>query len=65
MVNLCEAYRGTHCAEDDSVFITLGSKPYLIRHNNRLPIVVYAPEGAKVHYRVWTVGVETKVVEKG
>jgi hypothetical protein len=46
-------------------FITLGSKPYLIRYNSRLPIVVYVPEGVEVRYRLWTAGTETKAVEKG
>jgi ecotin len=46
-------------------FITLGGEPYLIRYNNRLPVVVYAPEGVELRYRVWTAGAETKVVEKG
>jgi ecotin len=35
-------------------FITLGGEPYFIRYNSRLPIVVYAPEGAEVRYRIWS-----------
>ena len=46
-------------------FITIGGKPYLIRYNSRLPIVVYAPEGAEVRYRIWTAGREVKAMEKG
>ena len=46
-------------------FITLGGEPYLIRYNSRLPIVVYVPEGVEVHYRVWTAGTKTRVIEKG
>ena len=46
-------------------FITLGGQPYLIRYNSRLPIIVYAPEGVEVRYRIWSVGPETKVIEKG
>jgi ecotin len=34
-------------------FVTLGGEPFLIRYNSRLPIVVYAPEGVEVRYRVW------------
>jgi ecotin len=48
-----------------SRFITLGGEPYLIRYNSRLPVVVYAPEGVEVRYRVWGAGPETKVIEKG
>jgi ecotin len=44
-------------------FITVG--PYLIRYNSRLPIVVYAPEGVEVRYRVWSAGAEAKAIEKG
>jgi len=44
-------------------FITLGGEPYLIRYNSRLPIVMYAPEGVEVRYRIWSVGSETKVLE--
>jgi ecotin len=46
-------------------FVTLGGKPYLIRYNSRLPLVVYAPEGVEVRYRIWSAGPETKVIEKG
>ena len=30
--------------------------PLLIRYNSRLPIVVYAPEGYELRYRIWTAG---------
>ena len=46
-------------------FITLGGEPYLIRYNSRLPIVVYAPEGVEVRYRIWSAGPEAKAMEKG
>ena len=46
-------------------FITLGGEPYLIRYNSRLPIVVYAPEGVEIRYRIWSASPETKAVEKG
>jgi ecotin len=46
-------------------FITLGGEPYLIRYNSRLPIVVYAPEGVEVRYRVWSAGPEAKVMREG
>jgi len=45
-------------------FITLGGEPLLLRYNSRLPIVVYAPEGVEVRYRVWSVGPEA-VIEEG
>jgi len=46
-------------------FIALGGEPYLISYNSRLPVVVYAPEGVEIRYRIWSAGPETKAVEKG
>jgi len=46
-------------------FITLGGEPCLVRYNSRLPIVVYAPEGVEVRYRIWSAGPEVKTIEKG
>jgi ecotin len=37
----------------------------LIRYNSRLPLVVYAPEGVEVRYRIWTAAPEMKEIEKG
>ena len=37
----------------------------LIRYNSRLPIVVYAPEGVEIRYRVWKAEPKAIVVEKG
>lgn len=48
-----------------SRFITLGGEPYLIRYNSRLPVVVYAPEGVEIRYRIWSAGPETTALEKG
>ena len=48
-----------------SRFISLGGEPYLISYNSRLPVVVYAPEGVEIRYRIWSAGPETKAVEKG
>jgi ecotin len=48
-----------------SRFVTLGGDPYLIRYNSRLPVVVFAPEGAEVRYRIWAAGAETRAMEKG
>ena len=61
---------GTQMAIDPNApklnrFITLGGEPYLIRYNSRLPVVVYAPEGVEVRYRIWSAEPETKVIEKG
>jgi ecotin len=52
-------------APKTSRFITLGGAPHIIRYNSRLPIVVYAPEGVEVRYRIWSAGVEVKTIEKG
>jgi ecotin len=46
-------------------FITLGGEPFLIRYNSRLPIVVYAPEGVEVRYRIWSAGSDLKAMGPG
>ncbi len=61
---------GTRMAIDPNApkvnrFVTLGGGPYLTRYNSRLPIVVYAPEGVEVRYRIWNARPETKIMEKG
>jgi ecotin len=61
---------GTRMAIDPNApkvnrFITLGGEPYLIRYNSRMPVVVYAPEGVEVRYRIWTAAPEVKAIEKG
>ena len=61
---------GTRIAVDPNApkvnrFITLGGEPYLIRYNSRLPVVVYAPEGVEVRYRIWTAAPEMKGFETG
>jgi ecotin len=46
-------------------FVTLGGEPYLIRYNSKLPVVVYAPEGIEVRYRLWKGEPESQPVDKG
>lgn len=41
-------------------FVTTAPQP-LVRYNSRLPLVVYAPEGVEVRYRLWRAG-ETQTV---
>ena len=41
-------------APKEDRFVPLGGEPYLIRYNSRLPIMVYAPEGVEVRYRLWS-----------
>lgn len=45
-------------------FITLGGEPYLIRYNSKLPVVVYVPEDAEVHYRIWRAGSKIKTMKR-
>jgi ecotin len=61
---------GTQMAVDPNApkvdrFITLAGEPYLIRYNSRLPVVVYAPEGVEVRYRVWKAEPQAKAIDKG
>jgi ecotin len=45
--------------------VTLGGEPFFIRYNSRLPVVVYAPEGVEVRYRLWAAKPKMKVIEEG
>jgi ecotin len=31
----------------------ISGKPLLIRYNSRLPVVIYAPKGYEIRYRIW------------
>lgn len=44
-------------------FVT--AAPLLVRYNSRLPIVVYAPSGYEVHYRVWSASETTHEADAG
>lgn len=60
---------GTQMAVDPNApkvdrFIPLAGEPYLIRYNSRLPVVVYAPEGAEVRYRIWKAEPQAKAIDK-
>jgi len=46
-------------------FVTLGMDPYLIRYNSRLPVVVYAPGGFEVRYRIWKADPGQKPIDNG
>ncbi len=46
-------------------FIRLGGEPYLIRYNSRLPVVVYAPKEAEVHYRIWQAAPDMNEIDEG
>jgi len=46
-------------------FVALGGEPTLIRYNSRVPVVVYAPEGVELRYRIWAAGAEVKEMGKG
>lgn len=45
------------CPEDapkTEQFVPVVGEGYLLRYNSKLPVVVYAPEGFTVRYRLWT-----------
>ena len=46
-------------------FITLAGEPYLIRYNSRLPVVVYAPTGVEVRWRVWRADAQPQAMPQG
>ena len=39
--------------------------PLLIRYNSRLPIVIFAPKGFEIKYRIWSAPEKTGQAEKG
>jgi ecotin len=43
----------------------VGGTPLQINYNSRLPVVIYAPKGIEVRYRIWEAPREMKPVEKG
>lgn len=43
----------------------VSGKTLLIRYNSRLPVVVYAPRGYEVRYRIWEASEETQTAERG
>ena len=44
-------------------FVT--ATPLLVRYNSRLPIVIYAPTGYEVRYRIWQAPEAAEKAEKG
>jgi len=44
-------------------FVT--AAPVLVRYNSRLPIVVYAPSGYEIRYRIWQASETTQTAENG
>ena len=44
-------------------FVT--AAPLQIRYNSRLPIVVYAPKGYEIRYRIWQASETTQTAETG
>jgi ecotin len=40
--------------EKVKAFVRIGGEPYWVRYNSKLPVVVYAPEGVEVRYRLWS-----------
>lgn len=42
----------------------VAGKSLLVRYNSQLPIVVYAPQGYEIRYRIWTAGDTGKAVKK-
>ena len=40
-------------------------KPLIIRYNSRLPVVIYAPKGTEIRWRIWEAPDEFDKVDKG
>lgn len=44
----CPPERGPHQA-----FVAIGERPFVVRYNASLPIVIYAPKDVQVRWRLW------------
>lgn len=42
-------------------FVAIGGEPLLLRYNSKLPLVVYAPQGVEVRYRIWSASQDSTV----
>ena len=40
-------------------------KPLVIRYNSRLPIVIFAPKGFEIKYRIWAASEKIEAAKKG
>jgi len=49
--------------EKKDAFVPVRGEGFLIRYNSKLPVVVYAPDGFEVRYRIWTAGEEAEGAE--
>jgi len=45
-------------------FVQVRGGEQLWRYNSKLPVVVYAPDGFEVRYRIWTAGESKKAAEE-
>lgn len=43
----------------------VAAAPLMIRYNSRLPVVVYAPQGYQVRYRIWRTTETAELAEEG
>ncbi len=41
-------------------FVAANGEGFKIRYNSKLPVVVYAPDGYEVRYRIWSAGEDIK-----
>ena len=46
-------------------FISLAGEPFLIRYNSKIPVVIYAPEGVEVRYRIWNAQAQYQKAKQG
>lgn len=46
------------------VFVTMGTKPFVVPYNASLPIVVYAPQDLEVRWRLWKASREQRPAQR-
>ena len=47
------------------VYEFVSGKPLLIDYNSRLPVVIYAPQGYEIRYRIWQAPTSSLTAEEG
>jgi ecotin len=50
--------------ETREAFVLVRGEGFRRRYNSKLPVVVYAPDGFEVRYRIWSAGEETGRAEQ-
>lgn len=51
------------CPKQENKNKYISAQSIMIRYNSKLPIVIYAPKGYEIHYKIWEAGKDKKSLE--